>query len=433
MQKEVGRDLLTEARTNWLETHRSTEAWREPGACRRRAHGVSSNVVSWLHRRRPQAYRIAGSFFSLATKAARRARRELGPALRVLLALTALALVLACVNRREPARRAICRARKGDRRQAGARCRAVTPHPAVSHRDARACGARRDGRTSHGAVGSRPARRLAAAIGLVSTRASTCACSCSGSPSGADRPVRRAGADSRIEQGRAHPGIRELRRRRLRGTPSRLTVHDVIVTCQIAMSLAMLISAALLVQSLRSLSSVDPGFRADRSAADLRRPAARPATTGRGSRASGATRSIASARFAASRASRWRGSCRWRPAVSGSRWSTRRPARRSRSTSISSVLGTSARSAFRSCVVASSASEDGKTSRPVVIVNERMAQMFWPEQDPHRQRAAQPVAPGSPRAGDRRRREGREVPRPAGGRRADVLRAGLSDDARPTR
>ena len=43
----------------------------------------------------------------------------------------------------------------------------------------------------------------------------------------------------------------------------RLTVHDVIVTSQIAMSLAMLISAALLAQSLRNLSTVDAGFRAD--------------------------------------------------------------------------------------------------------------------------------------------------------------------------
>ena len=42
-----------------------------------------------------------------------------------------------------------------------------------------------------------------------------------------------------------------------------MTLHDVIVTLQIATSLAMLISAALLVQTLRSLNSVDPGFRAD--------------------------------------------------------------------------------------------------------------------------------------------------------------------------
>ena len=39
--------------------------------------------------------------------------------------------------------------------------------------------------------------------------------------------------------------------------------HDLIVTFQISTSLAMLISAALLMQSVRSLASVDPGFRAD--------------------------------------------------------------------------------------------------------------------------------------------------------------------------
>ena len=59
------------------------------------------------------------------------------------------------------------------------------------------------------------------------------------------------------------PGVRELLGPTCRGTRRSFTVHDVIVTFQIAMSLAMLISAALLVQSLRSLNSVDPGFRAD--------------------------------------------------------------------------------------------------------------------------------------------------------------------------
>jgi predicted lysophospholipase L1 biosynthesis ABC-type transport system permease subunit len=46
-------------------------------------------------------------------------------------------------------------------------------------------------------------------------------------------------------------------------TSHRLTAHDVIVTLQIAMALAMLVSASLLVQSLRGFNSVDPGFRAD--------------------------------------------------------------------------------------------------------------------------------------------------------------------------
>lgn len=43
----------------------------------------------------------------------------------------------------------------------------------------------------------------------------------------------------------------------------RPTAHDGIVALQIAMALSMLISAALLVQSLRGLNSVDPGFRTD--------------------------------------------------------------------------------------------------------------------------------------------------------------------------
>ena len=43
----------------------------------------------------------------------------------------------------------------------------------------------------------------------------------------------------------------------------RPTAHDGIVALQIAMALSMLISAALLVQSLRGLNSVNPGFRTD--------------------------------------------------------------------------------------------------------------------------------------------------------------------------
>ena len=43
----------------------------------------------------------------------------------------------------------------------------------------------------------------------------------------------------------------------------RVSVHDAIVSLQIALALSMLITAALLVQSVRSLKSVDPGFRVD--------------------------------------------------------------------------------------------------------------------------------------------------------------------------
>jgi predicted permease len=43
----------------------------------------------------------------------------------------------------------------------------------------------------------------------------------------------------------------------------RFTAHDAVVALQIAVALSMLISAALLLQSLRAFNSVDPGFRAD--------------------------------------------------------------------------------------------------------------------------------------------------------------------------
>ena len=47
------------------------------------------------------------------------------------------------------------------------------------------------------------------------------------------------------------------------GAIRRLTAHDAIVALQIAVALSMLTSAALLIQSLRGFNSVDPGFRAD--------------------------------------------------------------------------------------------------------------------------------------------------------------------------
>ena len=94
MQKEVGRDLLTEAGTNWIEIIGRLSSGKS-------LERAGAELTTYLERR-VQA--------GLAPSPSRRlilvpgdngnspVRRELGPALRVLFALTGLALLLACVN-----------------------------------------------------------------------------------------------------------------------------------------------------------------------------------------------------------------------------------------------------------------------------------------------------------------------------------------------
>ena len=260
MQREVGRDLLTDARTNWLEMIGRLK----PGASLERA-GAELTAYS---KRRTRAGHLTRRTEPAAHSSAWRQGQLPCPSRARPGAQSAAGAHGACAGAGlrqcgEPARRAIRCAREGDRRQTGARCPAFAPHPAVSHRDARACGARRHGRTSDRAVGSGPARRLAAGPARDRHEPRHARVHVRARRLGVDRPARRAGADSRVEQGRARPGRRGSASAALAARAAALTVHDVIVTCQIAVSLVMLIGAALFVQSLRNLSSVEPGFRAD--------------------------------------------------------------------------------------------------------------------------------------------------------------------------
>jgi predicted permease len=164
-------------------------------------------------------------------------------------------------------------------------------------------------------------------------------------------------------------------------TSRRLTAHDVIVTLQIAMALAMLISASLLVQSLRGFNSVDPGFRADNLLLATLDP-----------RAAG---------YDSSRIDGF-----WRAALEHVR---RIPG--AQSASLARLVPLAAGGQRQPWVNAASgdaidvdtnfvgpryfqtlgiplvggrdfSEDDGRETRPVVIVNERLARMFWPQQDP---------------------------------------------------
>ena len=178
MQREVGRDFLTDGRTNWLEIIGRLKRRHEPGTCRRRAHSLfpTSRAGAAVGVPRPD-----GSILVPGDKGNSPVRRELGPALQSASGAHGARAGPRLRQRREPARGAIGGAREGDRGQAGARRRPFTPHTAAADRNAGARGARRYGRTADRAVGGSPAHRLAAAPAWYRRRASTCGSLRSGS------------------------------------------------------------------------------------------------------------------------------------------------------------------------------------------------------------------------------------------------------------
>jgi predicted permease len=160
-----------------------------------------------------------------------------------------------------------------------------------------------------------------------------------------------------------------------------LTPHDLIVTLQIATALAMLISAALCVQSLRSFDSVDPGFRAD----NLLLASLDPKAAGYDSnRIEGFWRntlerakqiplvqSVSLARTVPLAPGRQRQP--WLHPSSGEKFELD-----------TNFVGPGYFRTLEIPVVRGRefGDRDGRTSRPVAIVNERLAVMFWPQQDP---------------------------------------------------
>jgi predicted permease len=160
-----------------------------------------------------------------------------------------------------------------------------------------------------------------------------------------------------------------------------LTAHDLIVTLQIGLALAMLISAALFVQSLRRFSSVDPGFRAD----NLLLASLDPKAAGYDSnridgfwrntlervRQIPGVQSVSLAGTVPLAPSRQRQP--WRHPTSGEKLELDTNfvgPRYFRTLDIPLLRGREF------------GDEDGRTSRAIVIVNERLAMLFWPEQDP---------------------------------------------------
>ena len=166
-----------------------------------------------------------------------------------------------------------------------------------------------------------------------------------------------------------------------RGAPSRVTVHDFVVTFQIALSLVILIGAGLFVQSLRGLSAIDPGFRADR----LLVMAVDPGSAGydehrrdsfwrdaldRVARIPG-VESVSLGKIAPMGSGRER-----RPVFNEP---SGKPIEIDTNAIGPRYFATMAIPLLRGREFSE---RDGKTAPPVAIVNERMARMFWPNQDP---------------------------------------------------
>jgi predicted permease len=376
MQREIGRDLLTEARTNWLEIiGRMT-----PGMTREWA---AEQLTTHLQRRAPElppsqvsARRIV---LTPGDKGNSPLRRELGPALAVLMALTGLAMGLACINVAS-----LVSVRSAPREKE------------IAIRSA--LGARRSRLTRQLLTEGLVLAALGGTAGiLVAPWAARLLVASQSRPLDID-----ASLDARVllfglvvsaltglivAQAPIFAlrgvGLAQLSENSLRPSAisRRLSAHDLIVTLQIAMALAMLINAALLVQSIRSFNSVDPGFRADNLVLATLDPRAAGYDSDRIDgfwrnaleqvRQIPGVQSVSLARTVPLAPGRQRQP--WLHPTSGERLELDTNfvgPRYFRTLAIPLVRGREF------------GDEDGRTTRPVVIVNERLARIFWPEQDP---------------------------------------------------
>jgi macrolide transport system ATP-binding/permease protein len=374
MQRELGKPLLTEARTNWLEVFGRLNSGLNPELAARELsthiERRSAEVPS------PSARRLILVRADTGNSAA---RRELGPALIVLMALTALALALACVN------------------VAGlAAVRAASREKEIAVR--LALGARRSRLTRQLLTEALVLAALGGTAGLLIAPWTARVIVASQSrtlhiDTSVDLRALMFGLAASLLTGVMVALTPMLASGKIRlahvcesswrpGTASRrLTALDLIVALQMGMALAMLISAALFVQSLRGFNSVDPGFRAEH----LLLASLDPAGAGYDSnRIDGFWRTtvqqlrqvpgveiVSLAGTVPLAATRQRQP--WRNPDSGENLEID-----------TNFVGPAYFQALGTPLLRGRefGDEDRRTSRPVVIVNERLAAMFWPEQDP---------------------------------------------------
>ena len=377
MQREMGRDLLTDARTNWLEF----VGRLRPSQGREQATEALTRHIQQRASELPPDAAVKQVVLVPADKGSSPVQGEQRSALMVLFALTGLALALACVN-------VACLAAV----RSASRGKEMAIRLAI--------GARR----------SRLERQLLteglvlAALGGIAgvliapwTARAVIAAQSAGfriEAGGFDPRVLGFGLVVSVLTGVIVALVPILASRTVKLTPGsdgfrtgfgvsrhRFNAHDTIVALQIAMSLSMLISAALLVQSLRSLNSVDPGFRAD----NLLLASLDPKAAGYdSSRIDGFWRTTLE-------------HVKHLPGVQSVSLAGTVPLAHSRQRQpwVNPTSGEKIRidtnfvgpRYFQTLDIPllhgrEFNEDDGKGSQPVVIVNERLAQMFWPQQDP---------------------------------------------------
>ena len=375
MQREMGLNRMTDARTNWLEMI----GRMRPGQDREQAAGALSRHLQQRATELPPQAAATRVVLVPGDKGSSPARGDQRTALLGLFALTGLALALACVNVAcLAAVRSAGREREMAIRLAIGAGRARLERQLLTESLVLAI----LGGVAAVAVAPWTARALVAAqpIGLLiesgfDLRAAAFALFMSVLagvvialvPIVASRKVRLANAEGST----TCPGV-SLRRP---------TAHDGIVTLQIAMALSMLISAALLVQSLRGLTSVDPGFRSD----NLVLAALDPKAAGYGSdRIDGFWRMALEnvKRVPGIQSVSLAGTVPLAQGRQRQPWAN--PASGETLELDTNFVGPAYFQTLGIPIVSGREFDeaDGRASRPVLIVNEHFARMFWPQQDP---------------------------------------------------
>lgn len=376
MQRTTGRDLIADTRTNWLEIIGRSSS----GVQLERA---AEELTKQLDRRAPELQDRTASRRVVIVSGERGispVRAELGPALAILMTLALIALGLACVNIASLlAVRAAGRGKEVAIRLALGASRSRLVRQLFT-----------EGLVLAGLGGvaalfiAPPAARLLVAsqprslgidVGLdVRLLAFALAASVLSGIMLALAPIL---ASKKIKLTTAFESASTT----LVTAGRRLNVHDCVVMLQIALALAMLISAALFVQSLRSFQSVKPGFRAD----NLLLASLDPAAVGYDSgRIEGFWRSTL-ARVSQVPGVDSASLARTVPLAPGrQRQPWVHPSSGEKLELDTNFIGPQYFRTLDIPVVTGREFDDrdGKASRPVVIVNERLARLFWPGQDP---------------------------------------------------
>jgi predicted permease len=363
MQRELGRDLFTESRTNWLEMIGRVK----PGASLERAGAELTASLDI-----PLILLPAG-------KGSSPIRRETGPALRVLLALAGLALLLCCLN---VASLLVVRSEARQREMAvrlalGAR-RATLIRQSLTETLVLAALGGTAGllvapRAASLLVASQPERlAIDASLDLRVFLFGLAVSILTGLLLG-QAPLFASGRLGLTQAfGNSPAAVRTL---------GRVHVRDIMVACQVAVSLVMLIGAALLTQSLRTLSAVDPGFRADGLLLVSMDPGSAGYNAGRVESFWRATLARV-ARIPGVQSASLGGTVPLAP--SRQRQPLRNPASGEMAEIDTSFVGPRYFQTLDIPVLRGRELDesDGTTSRRVVIVNQRLAGAFWPDQDP---------------------------------------------------